>query len=97
TGDYAAAVEALNRQIQIQSSLDSVNNEQLINSLQPRYESDRQQQLIEKTELQVLEEINQRKANVRVFTASLVGLALMSFSFFQWRHRQQLRRQKDIE
>ena len=97
TGDYAAAVEALNRQIKIQSSIDSVNNEQLINSLQTRYESDRQQQIIEKTELQVLEEINQRKANVRVFTASLVGLALISFSFFQWRHRQQLKREKDIE
>src|SRR5690606_13502687 len=97
TGDYAAAAEALNRQIQIQSSLDSVNNEQLINSLQARYESDRQQQIIEETELQVQEEINQRKASVRVFTASLVGLALISFSFFQWRHRQQLKREKDIE
>lgn len=97
TGDYLAATEALTRLIQIQSQLDSVNNDQLINSLQMRYESARQQQIIKETELQVQEEISQRKANVRIFTASLIGVVLISFSFFQWKNRQQLKREKDIE
>lgn len=96
-GDFTQATAALNTQIQTQTRLDSVNNEQLINSLQMRYESDRQQQLIEKTEAQVLEEQQQRRTSVRILTGSLIGLVLISFSVFQWRHRLQLKREKDLE
>lgn len=96
-GDFTQATAALNTQIRTQTRLDSVNNEQLINSLQMRYESDRQQQLIEETEAQVLEEQQQRRTSVRILTGSLIGLVLISFSVFQWRHRLQLKREKDLE
>lgn len=97
TGDYQKAALALSTQIRIQNEMDSINNEQLINSLQMRYESDRQQEVIAEKEIQVQEGIRQRKANMRIFTASMIGIALIGFSLFQWKHRNQLKREKDIE
>lgn len=97
TGDYQKATHALSVQIRVRNEMDSLNNEQLINSLQMRYESDRQQEVIEEKEIQVQQEIQQRKANMRIFTASMIGIALIGFSVFQWKHRNQLKREKDIE
>lgn len=97
TGDYQKAADALLTQIRVRNEMDSLNNEQLINSLQMRYESDRQQAVIAEKEIQVQQEIHQRKTNMRVFTASMIGIALIGFSVFQWKHRNQLKREKDIE
>lgn len=97
TGDYQKAASALSTQIRIYHEMDSVNNEQLINSLQMRYESDRQQAVIAEKEFLVQEEIRQRQANLRIFTASMIGIALIGLSVFQWKHRNQLKREKDIE
>ncbi len=96
-GEYQKSIDAFAIQIRVRNEMDSVNNEQLINSLQMRYESDRQQAIISKTEKQVQEEIIQRKSNMKVFTASMVGLSLLVFSAFQWKHRNQLKREKEIE
>lgn len=97
TGFYQKAAEALSDQIRVQNQVDSINNAQLINSLQMRYESDRQQAVIEQKELEVQQGIRERKANMRIFLVSIIGLSLIGFSIFQWKHRLQLKREKNLE
>ena len=97
TGEHIKANEALTKVVQLQNQIDSVNNAQLINSLQMRYESDRQQALLDKTEQQVRQEVQQRKQNMRLFVTSLIVLSLVTITIILVKNHNQLKREKDIE
>lgn len=97
TGRSQDAIEALEDWIRIKKESDSISNSQLVNSLQMRYESDRQLEVIAQKEAEIEKEISERKATTRKFIIYMLGFVFFSGIFLLWRNKKQLEREKQIE
>lgn len=97
TGRYEKATEALTTWAELKNQNDSIYNHQLVQTLQMRYESDRQLEIIEEKSKEVQEQKRIQKANARMFFASAGGLGLLSISYILWLNKRRLQREKDIE
>lgn len=94
---YQNASEALSTWMNLKNQKDSLFNDQLVQTLQMRYESNRQLEIIDEKERIIAEQARIQKANIRIFFASAGSLGLVALSLLLWNHKQRLQHEKNIE